>query len=117
MSITHAEMVRKLVKPGVEICEFMSPWQAHMIHMAMGIAGEAGEIIDAVKKNVIYGKILDEKNILEELGDIMFYIQGICQEMDITLEEVLEANIKKLGIRYTDHKYSDLSAIERADKE
>ena len=46
------------------------------LHMYMGVAGELGELLDAIKKNVIYGKPLDTKNVLEECGDIMFYTTG-----------------------------------------
>ncbi len=113
---------------------------AHMIHMAVGIAGEAGELLDAVKKSVIYQKELDRENVIEELGDLEFYQRGfkqgdcelnalyicelnlleqykseICKLLDITREETLEANIKKLGVRYGD-QYSDVSAQVRKDK-
>jgi len=43
---THNEMVRALTKPGTEILESLTPAKAHLMHMAMGISGEAGETLD-----------------------------------------------------------------------
>ena len=84
--------------------------------MTIGISGEAGELLDAVKKAVIYRKPLDIKNVIEELGDLEFYMEGLRQGLNITRDEVLEANIAKLSVRYNGLKYSDVSAQERADK-
>jgi len=110
-------MVRGLAKPGEQILQEMSPKQAHGMHMAIGIAGEAGELLDAIKKNCIYQKPLDTENVLEELGDIEFYLEGLRQSLGITREETLEANIKKLGVRYDGHQYSNQAAQDRADKD
>ena len=74
------------------------------------------DLPDAVKKAVIYQKPLDMKNVVEELGDLEFYMEGLRQGLGITREETLEANIKKLKVRYDGLKYSDKSAQERADK-
>lgn len=46
------------------------------LHMAMGIAGEAGEIIDILKKSFAYGKEVDREKLLAELGDCLFYTCG-----------------------------------------
>ena len=67
--ITHQELVSKLVKDGRLILNEMSPISAHLLHMAVGISGEAGELLDAIKKNAIYGRALDVNNVIEELGD------------------------------------------------
>lgn len=112
----HSEMVSKLVKPGEEIVATLTASEAHIIHMVMGICGEAGEILDAMKKAVIYRKPLDIENVIEELGDIEFYLEGLRQKLDISRDQVLEANYEKLGKRYAGHNYSDKAAQERADK-
>lgn len=85
------------------------------LHAAVGIAGEAGEVLDAVKKTWIYGKELDRENILEESGDLLFYITALLTENGFTLEDAMEYNIKKLEKRYPDG-YTDSAAIERLDK-
>ena len=46
----------------------------HIEHMAMGVVGEFGEIIDAIKKSEIYGKELDKVNLTEEVGDALWYV-------------------------------------------
>jgi len=114
--IKHNEMVRALVKSGDIIAKEINSYDAHLIHMAIGISGEAGELLDAIKKQVIYRKPLDRENVLEELGDLEFYMEGMRQGLGITREDCLEANIKKLGKRYKGMKYTDISAQERADK-
>ena len=85
-------------------------------HAALGVASEAGELVDAVKKHTIYGKPLDRANIIEELGDLRFYIQAMQNVLGITEFEVLQANANKLAKRYRGLKYTDQAAIDRADK-
>lgn len=94
----------------------MSAEDAHLMHMAIGISGEAGELLDAIKKQVIYCKALDRENALEELGDLEFYMEGMRQGLGLTREQCLEANIAKLGKRYDGMKYTDAAAHKRADK-
>lgn len=87
-----------------------------LAHAAMGASGEAGELLDAIKKHVIYNKELDYKNVKEELGDMIFYMQALMLEVDFTWEEVVHANVEKLNKRYKEG-YSDKAAQVRADKE
>lgn len=115
--LDHSDMVVALVKPGEEIVATFTPSSAHILHMAVGISGEAGELLDAIKKNVFYNKPLDRTNVIEELGDLEFYMEGLRQGLGITRDEVLEANIQKLFKRYSSGKYSDKQAQERADKD
>lgn len=108
--------------------------EAHLWHMAIGMVGESAELLDAVKKFAIYRKEADGDNIVEELGDFEFYLTGykqispdistifdyrlsqLYEAFEITREEVLEANIRKLAKRYNGLKYSDQAAQDRADK-
>lgn len=112
---THSQLVRALAKPGDDILRTLDPLKCHLWHMASCIPGEAGELFDAVKKLVIYAKPLDRANVVEELGDIEFYMEGLRHALDITREETLEGNIDKLSVRYGT-KYSDAAAQTRADK-
>jgi NTP pyrophosphatase (non-canonical NTP hydrolase) len=115
-NISHAELVTALAKPGAEIAANMTPLEAHLLHMAVGIAGEAGELLDAIKKAVIYKKPLDIDNVIEELGDLEFYMEGLRQGTTISRELVLAQNIAKLSKRYSSGSYSDKQAAARADK-
>lgn len=115
-TITHSKLVAALKKPGNYICEELTHQQADVLHMAVGISGEAGELLDAIKKWTIYQKNLDRNNVIEELGDLEFYMEGIRQSLSITREETLDQNIRKLSIRYTKMCYSNEAAHARADK-
>jgi len=116
MDITHPELVKLLVKPGLQILSEISASDLNLTHMAIGISGEAGELLDAVKKKTIYQKPLDRDNIIEELGDLEFFMEGLRQELGITREQCLYHNIAKLSKRYEKLTYSNQAAQDRADK-
>lgn len=116
MNVTHPELVTALAKPGADIVASLTAEDAHLLHMAVGIAGEAGELLDAIKKVAIYRKSIDYANVIEELGDLEFYVEGLRQALGISREETLEHNIHKLSKRYSSGSYSDTHAQERADK-
>ena len=109
----HKELVERTCKKGYDIV--LSGAHAHFVHMALGIAGEAGELVDAIKKAAIYNKALDVVNVIEELGDLEWYMEGLRASLGITREQVLQANITKLNIRYPE-QYTDQAAVDRADK-
>jgi len=110
------KMVGALIKPGADIVRSLTPGRANALHMAVGVSGEAGELLDAVKKYVIYDKPVDSENIIEELGDLEFYMQGLRAVFGITREQTIQANIAKLSKRYHTGAYTDNQAQERADK-
>ena len=85
------------------------------LHAALGVCGEAGELSDPIKSEVIYGKPANRANIVEELGDLRFYMQATMQLYGITEQEVLQENAIKLSKRYVNIAYSDEAAIARAD--
>lgn len=79
------------------------PEQYKVIYPALEIAGEAGEFADKMKKI-----IRDDNNLLSkekayemamELGDICWGISAAAHDLGFTLEEICEANIKKLESR------------------
>lgn len=115
LQVQHSDMVRALVKPGHMISIDLTPQEADLWHGATGVSGEAGELLDAVKKHVIYKKELDVVNVIEELGDLEFYMEQIRQNLGLNREEILMHNINKLSSRYN-NKYSDEAAQARADK-
>ena len=96
--------------------EYFHEQHAGAMHAALGVAGEAGEIIDAVKRGWAYGKPLDRENLIEELGDIEFYLEALRQSQGISRDETLTANNTKLMARYPDGSYTDAAAQNRADK-
>lgn len=70
---------------------------------AMGISGEAGEVIEKWKKIVAYrkGEITEEdiKEISKELGDVVWYIAVFAQALGLSLDEVMQQNVQKLEDR------------------
>ena len=88
----------------------------NLLHAAVGISGEAGELLDAVKKHWAYEKDLDKENVIEELGDLEFYMQALRNEIGVPRSYILSQNIAKLSKRYATLKYSNEQAQERADK-
>lgn len=115
--INHSELVSFLAKPGESIANELTANDAHLLHMGIGICGEAGELIDALKKAVIYRKPLDRENVIEELGDLEFYMEGLRQKLQITRQETIDVNIEKLSERYKSLSYTDKAAQDREDKQ
>jgi len=112
----HSVLVSDLKKSSKEIINELKPEQADALHMAIGIAGESGELLDAIKKWSIYQKPLDLENVIEELGDLEFYMEGLRQTLNLTRVQTLVENIAKLQKRYSKGEYSNDQANERADK-
>ena len=112
----HQEMVKALVKPPGEILASLTPEKVALLHAALGIATEAGEILSAVKAHVIYNRPLDCENILEEAGDSEFYWEDLRRNLGFSRLDALQHNLKKLAKRYENFKYSDQAAQQRADK-
>ncbi len=70
---------------------------------AIGIAAEGGEFAEIVKKMVFQGKPWNEDNrehLIIELGDIMWYVAQACMALDVSFEDVVAGNVKKLEKRY-----------------
>ena len=85
----------------------------NLLHMAAGISGEAGEVLDIVKKAFAYGKPIDRAHLIEELGDAIFYVNGMLALLDTSWDEVLTTNIRKLEARYPSGTFNADHAIHR----
>ena len=110
------KMTIELAKDGAVIKQEVTPEQANLLHMVIGASGEVGELVDTIKKHVIYQKPLDVENVKEELGDLLFYMSNLMQSVGLSFEEVLQHNVDKLSVRYSSGSYSNAQAQERADK-
>lgn len=97
-------------RPGFDISddEIMIIWNA------LGLAGEAGEVAETVKKGIFHQHGLDKERIAKELGDCMWYIAALCTKLDLDMNEVMAANIEKLRVRYPDG-YSSKDSVSRID--
>lgn len=74
-----------------------------VIYPTLGLNGEAGEVAEKIKKVIRdQGGDFTEDNIQDlkkELGDVLWYIAALCKDLGLCMEDVAEANIKKLFSR------------------
>ena len=67
--------------------------------LALGLAGEAGEVCDKIKKLLRAGEAIHSINVGEiekELGDVLWYLTSIADELGLTLEDVMSTNVEKI---------------------
>ena len=83
-------------------------------YYALGLAGETGELVDLIKKELFHGKAPDRVGVLLEAGDVLWYLIRTLRRYGWTLEEALAANIQKLAKRYPDG-YSHAASAARVD--
>jgi NTP pyrophosphatase (non-canonical NTP hydrolase) len=83
-----------------------------MLHGSIGISTEAGELLDAVKKYIFYGKEIDKINVKEELGDILYYTALIVDEIGLEFGDIMETVVAKLQARYPE-KFTEEKANNR----
>ena len=83
-----------------------------VLHALLGIGTEAGELQDMLKKHLMYGKAFDRTNLVEECGDLLWYIALALKTVNVTMSDCMERNIKKLQVRYP-QKFTTENALNR----
>ena len=83
------------------------------IHASLGIGGEAGEILDHVKKVAFNNRTLDHKHLIAEISDVMWYLNLLVDALGTTWDHVLSVNIAKLEARYPDLKFDSIRSLNR----
>ena len=77
---------------------------SNLEYPTLGLAGEAGEVANIVKKiQRDHGGVLNEEirgKLKDELGDVLWYISACADELGITLQEIAEYNVNKLAKRH-----------------
>lgn len=70
--------------------------------MGLGIAGEAGEVADLIKKELGHGhgRDITRPKVAKELGDVLWYLAAIADDYGYSLSEIATMNIEKLKARY-----------------
>lgn len=76
--------------------DFMIIWNA------LGLAGEAGEVVDAIKKAICHQQGLDRDKLVLELGDVLWYVAALCSSLGLDMGVVMAQNIAKLKLRFPD---------------
>jgi NTP pyrophosphatase (non-canonical NTP hydrolase) len=78
-----------------------APVQTHQLAVwGLGIAGEAGEVADLIKKVIGHGHPMDKEKLTKELGDVLWYVAALADLHGIPLHVVAKANLEKLAKRY-----------------
>ena len=106
------EMFKDREEDPANAAEFLSRFGT--IHAAVGIAGEAGEVLDLIKKSVFTGKNMYIDEIIKELGDLEFYLEALRQQLHLTRDEILQANWQKLSQR---HGNNDVEEYYQDDRQ
>ena len=71
-----------------------------LCNAALGLAGEAGEAADLLKKHLFHNHPLDRAKLQKELGDVLWYLAALAHAADLTLDEIASHNLDKLRARY-----------------
>lgn len=75
-------------------------FEDRILNSVLGLAGEAGEVVDIVKKWKFQGHALEREKLIEEAGDVLFYLANLATALGIDLDEVGRRNNVKLLHRY-----------------
>lgn len=87
--------------------------EANMLHCVLGLTSESGELASAFKKKYGYGRDLDEINVIEELGDLYFFLTWLLDELGVTKETLRKSNINKLVVRNSGKTLDESRVLDR----
>jgi NTP pyrophosphatase (non-canonical NTP hydrolase) len=90
------ERTRAFLEEGLVDDAFASE---RLIHAALGVTSEAGELANEIKKLVVFGRTMDRAAVLGECGDILWFVTLALDAIGLTLEQAMDANIAKLTTR------------------
>ena len=71
-----------------------------LVRHACGLSGEAGEVLDYIKKGIFHRHGVDPEKVKDELGDVLWYIAEIATVLDLRLSDIMKGNVNKLMKRY-----------------
>jgi NTP pyrophosphatase (non-canonical NTP hydrolase) len=94
----------------------LSPEETMIIWTAIGLAGEAGEVVDDIKKSIFHRHGLDHTRLQKEIGDVLWYVAALCTTLGLDMETIMHQNIEKLKKRYP-NGYSSEDSQKRIDIE
>jgi len=95
----------------------MSDGHADISYDVASIGIHCGNVLDAVKKAAIYGQDINEDRLQQELLAVLRLVVLIAEASNITVDDMIGANVAKLSKRYPNLTYSNAAAKERADKQ
>jgi NTP pyrophosphatase (non-canonical NTP hydrolase) len=80
-----------------------------------GLNGESGEVIDILKKHEFQGHDFDRDKIIDEAGDVCWYLALLASALNVSLEEIMLRNVEKLTKRYPEG-FDKARSINRLEK-
>ena len=98
--VDFADRIGELDREGANI--------ERLLTSGVGINAEGGEFLEIIKKMVFQGKPWNEDNrehLVIELGDIMWYVAQACMALEVSFDDVIAANVKKLEKRYPEGSF------------
>ncbi len=107
--VDFADRIGELDREGANI--------ERLLTSGVGINAEGGEFLEIIKKMIFQGKPWDEDNkehLIIELGDVMWYVAQACMALEISFDDVIERNVKKLEKRYPGGKFDIQKSEVRA---
>jgi NTP pyrophosphatase (non-canonical NTP hydrolase) len=107
--VDFADRIGELDREGANI--------ERLLTAGVGINAEGGEFLEIIKKMVFQGKPWNADNrehLIIELGDIMWYVAQATQALGVTMEQVLDGNIRKLSKRYPEGTFDAYYSENRA---
>lgn len=87
-----------------------------LMHGAMGLNEEAGEVLAIVRKAIFYGKPVDVDKIKLELGDTLWFLTLAAKSVGSSLDELMILNDAKLAARYGGTKFDADKAINKDEQ-
>lgn len=101
--IMHTGMVADLTKDPEAIRDNLTCLQTDLLHMMAGVNDEAAELLEAIALAVFDGEELDVENVIEELGDLEFYLNRTRSSLAITRESLLTQIEPALALEASEH--------------
>lgn len=83
--------------------------KGHLFNGVLGLVGEAGECADLMKKHYYQDGREIYTDLIDELGDVLWYIAETASALDVTLDSIAQHNIEKLTRRYPEGFSADRS--------
>lgn len=114
---THSLTMREYQAAAARTINADLPKREQLMNMAFGLAGEIGEVVDVLKKHLFQGHELDAGKLVDELGDVLWYVSGMAGIVGFGLDLVAQRNVDKLKARYPDGFSAERSRHRDEDME
>ena len=108
--VDFADRIGELDREGANI--------ERLLTAGVGINAEGGEFMEIIKKMVFQGKPWNEDNrehLIIELGDVMWYVAQACMALEISFDDVIATNVKKLEKRYPEGTFDPYFSENRKE--